>query len=61
MDQTISKFGRIDCFVNNAGVEGPVKPLEEITEKEFDFVYGNNVKGILFGLKYVLPIMKAQK
>ncbi|MEK5066866.1 SDR family NAD(P)-dependent oxidoreductase [Cytobacillus sp. FSL R5-0596] len=51
----------MDCFVNNAGVEGPVKPLEEITEKEFDFVYGNNVKGILFGLKYVLPIMKAQK
>jgi meso-butanediol dehydrogenase / (S,S)-butanediol dehydrogenase / diacetyl reductase len=61
VDQTISKFGRIDGFVNNAGVEGPAKPLEEITEKEFDFVYGINVKGVLFGLKYVLPIMKAQK
>ena len=60
-DQTITKFGRIDGFVNNAGVEGPAKPLEEITEKDFDFVYGINVKGVLFGLKYVLPIMKAQK
>ncbi|BAK17897.1 dehydrogenase with different specificities [Solibacillus silvestris StLB046] len=61
VDQTISKFGRIDGFVNNAGVEGPAKPLEEITEKEFDFVYGINVKGVLFGLKYVLPVMKEQK
>jgi meso-butanediol dehydrogenase / (S,S)-butanediol dehydrogenase / diacetyl reductase len=59
--QTISKFGRIDGFVNNAGVEGPAKSIEEITEKEFDFVYGINVKGVLFGLKYVLPIMKEQK
>jgi meso-butanediol dehydrogenase/(S,S)-butanediol dehydrogenase/diacetyl reductase len=50
VDQTMSKFGRIDGFVNNAGVEGPAKPLEEITEKEFDFVYGINVKGVLFGL-----------
>lgn len=61
VDQTISKFGRIDGFVNNAGVEGPAKSLEEITEKEFDFVYGINVKGVLFGLKYVLPVMKGQK
>ncbi|MFD1336982.1 SDR family NAD(P)-dependent oxidoreductase [Oceanobacillus iheyensis] len=61
VDQTIAKFGRIDGFVNNAGVEGPAKSMEEITEKEFDFVYGINVKGVLFGLKYVLPVMKAQK
>ena len=61
VDKTIAKFGRIDGFVNNAGVEGPAKPLEDITEKEFDFVYGINVKGVLFGLKYVLPVMKGQK
>lgn len=61
VDQTIAKFGRIDGFVNNAGVEGPAKPLEEISEKEFDFVYGINVKGVFYGLKYVLPVMKSQK
>lgn len=61
VDQTISKFGRIDGFVNNAGVEGPAKSIEEITEKDFDFVYGINVKGALFGLKHVLPTMKAQQ
>ena len=61
VDQTLAKFGRIDCFANNAGVEGPAKPIEEITEEDFDFVYGINVKGAFFGLKYVLPHMKKQK
>ena len=61
VDKTVQKFGRIDGFANNAGVEGPAKPIEEITEQDFDFVYGINVKGPFFGLKYVLPIMKAQK
>ncbi len=60
VEQTVATFGRIDGFVNNAGVEGPAKPIEEITEKEFDFVYGINVKGVLFGLKHVLPVMKNQ-
>jgi len=61
VDQTIEKFGRIDGFANNAGVEGPAKLLEEITEQDFDFVYSINVKGAFFGLKYVLPIMKQQQ
>ena len=61
VDQTLAKFGRIDGFANNAGVEGPAKPIEEITEEDFEFVYGINVKGAFFGLKYVLPHMKKQK
>jgi len=61
VDQTVLKFGRIDGFANNAGVEGPAKILEEITEQDFDFVYSINVKGAFYGLKYVLPIMKQQK
>lgn len=61
VDQTMATFGRIDGFANNAGVEGPAKILEEITEQDFDFVYSINVKGAFYGLKYVLPIMKQQQ
>ena len=61
VDRTVEKFGRIDGFANNAGVEGPAKMVEEITEQDFDFVYSINVKGAFFGLKYVMPIMKQQK
>lgn len=55
VEQTVEKFGRIDGFANNAGVEGPAKIVEEITEQDFDFVYNINVKGAFYGLKYVLP------
>lgn len=61
VEQTVEKFGRIDGFANNAGVEGPAKAIEEITEEDFDFVYSINVKGAFYGLKYVLPVMKQQK
>lgn len=61
VDKTIEKFGRVDGLVNNAGVEGPTKPIEEVTEEDYEFVYGINVKGPFFGMKYVLPLMKAQK
>ncbi|NLY79790.1 MAG: SDR family oxidoreductase [Lysinibacillus sp.] len=61
VEQTVAKFGRIDGFANNAGVEGPAKKIEDITEEDFDFVYNINVKGAFYGIKYVLPIMKEQK
>ena len=48
--QTVAKFGRLDILVNNAGV-ATLLPLPEITEAEFDRVFGLNAKGTLFCLK----------
>lgn len=53
----IDKFGRIDCFFNNAGIEGKLKPVVELDEGDFDAVMGVNVKGVFLGLRYVLPEM----
>lgn len=53
-------FGRIDCFFNNAGIEGRVCPIHEYDEAVFDAVIGVNVKGVFLGLKHVLPVMIAQ-
>lgn len=57
---TVEKFGRIDCFFNNAGVEGKLKPTVELDESDFDAVIGVNVKGVFLGLRYVLPEMIKQ-
>jgi len=58
---TIAKFGRIDCFFNNAGIEGKVAPTAEYDEAVFDAVLGVNVKGVFLGLRHVLPEMIRQK
>ncbi len=57
----IDTYGRIDCFHNNAGIEGKLKPLVEVDEAEWDQIIGVNVKGVYLGLKHVLPQMMKQK
>lgn len=58
---TVDRFGRIDCFFNNAGIEGRVAPTAEYDEAVFDAVIGVNVKGVFLGLRHVLPQMIRQK
>lgn len=54
---TIDRFGRIDVFFNNAGIEGKVAPLEQQDTAVFDQVIAINVRGAYLGLKHVLPHM----
>src|SRR5207248_2573789 len=57
----LDAYGRIDCFFNNAGIEGTVAPIATYDEATFDAVIGVNVKGVFLGLRYVLPIMLRQQ
>ena len=41
----LDAYGAIDCFFNNAGIEGTVKHTAEYDEAMFDQVIGVNVKG----------------
>src|SRR6059058_5856844 len=57
----LDAYGKIDCFFNNAGIEGTVKHTAEYDEAMFDQVIGVNVKGVFLGLRHVLPVMLQQK
>ena len=57
---TVDAYGSIDCFFNNAGIEGMVSPVTDYDEEMFDRVIGINVKGVFLGMKYVLAQMKLQ-
>ncbi len=58
--KTLDAYGRIDCFFNNAGIEGAVCPTQEYDEDVFDKVIAVNLKGVFLGLRHVLPVMVAQ-
>lgn len=50
----VSAFGRIDCLVNNAGVQVPRRvSLLEIGAEEFDNVIGVNLRGTFFLTQHV--------
>ncbi|MEK3727969.1 SDR family NAD(P)-dependent oxidoreductase [Lysinibacillus sp. FSL W8-0953] len=54
-------FGRIDAFINNAGVLSPPSLLADLEEETFDNVISVNLKGTFLGLKYVLKEMEQQQ
>lgn len=61
VNKAVEKFGTIDYFANNAGIEGPMGLIEEQSVKALDLVYNVNVRGVYLGLQYVIPVMKKQK
>ena len=46
-DQVIARFGAIDILINNAGIMKN-KPVDQVSEEEFDQIFSVNVKGLFF-------------
>lgn len=55
-----SKFDRVDVLINNAGVM-PLSALDQLKVEEWERMIDVNIKGVLYGIAAVLPVMKAQK
>jgi NAD(P)-dependent dehydrogenase (short-subunit alcohol dehydrogenase family) len=56
----IDKFGNIDVFYNNAGIEGDIAPITKYSLETFRRVLDVNVVGVFLGMKHVLPVMLKQ-
>ncbi|XWS67318.1 hypothetical protein CRYUN_Cryun05aG0277100 [Craigia yunnanensis] len=60
VDSTITRYGRIDIFFNNAGVLGDQKKHKSIVDfdiDEFDRVMRVNVRGVALGIKHAARVM----
>ena len=56
----VEKFGTIDVFYNNAGIEGDIAPITQYKLETFRRVLDVNVVAVFLGLKHVLPVMLRQ-
>jgi NAD(P)-dependent dehydrogenase (short-subunit alcohol dehydrogenase family) len=59
VEQTVARYGRLDCAVNNAGLGGRWQ-LHETPEEEWDRSLAINLKGVFLGMKYQIAQMLRQ-
>lgn len=59
VDTAVNSFGRIDIMINNAGLM-PQSLLESLRIADWDQMIDVNIKGVLYGIAAVLPVMQRQ-
>jgi NAD(P)-dependent dehydrogenase (short-subunit alcohol dehydrogenase family) len=58
IDETIKKFSRIDCLINNAGWHPPHKPIDDFSIEEFRELLDLNLISIFAACKFALPHLR---
>jgi NAD(P)-dependent dehydrogenase (short-subunit alcohol dehydrogenase family) len=58
--QTLAAFGKVNLVCNNAGVFLPMKPMWESTLKDWQWILGVNMWGVINGVRAFVPIMLQQ-
>ncbi len=56
----LNTYGQLDILFNNAGIPMSPTPAEAISAELFDRIFAVNVRGVFFGCKYAIPVMRAQ-
>ena len=56
----LSRFGRLDCLYNNAGLGGVSGPIAEIPVDGYDQTMGVLLRGVFLGMKHAAPVMTQQ-
>lgn len=56
----LAQHGRIDLVINNAGVSVDA-PIAEVAYEDFEWLFGINFWGVVYGTKAFLPKMLEQK
>ena len=59
VDCSIRKFGQIDFFFNNAGIQGALLPVHKQDEAAFKKLIDINIYGMFLGMKYISNAMIA--
>lgn len=58
--KTVERFGGLDIMIANAGTEGVLKPVDQLTVAEFNDTLQTNVIGVWLSMKHAVAPMKAR-
>ncbi|MFP3722559.1 SDR family NAD(P)-dependent oxidoreductase [Niallia circulans] len=58
IEETVKKWNRIDTVFINAGINGAVSSIEDLTPSEWDTTIETNLKSTFLTVKYSIPHMK---
>lgn len=57
VNTVVSRYGRLDCAVNNAGVAKPFVAMADIEEEDWNNTIGVNLTGVWLCMKYEIRAM----
>jgi NAD(P)-dependent dehydrogenase (short-subunit alcohol dehydrogenase family) len=57
--EAVAFLGGLDVLVNNAGIAGPTKPVEEITPEEWNQTMAVDINGQFYCVRRAVPLLKA--
>jgi NAD(P)-dependent dehydrogenase (short-subunit alcohol dehydrogenase family) len=60
IDRAMKQLGGVQILVNNAGVQGPIGPTEDVSLEEWRRTFETNLYGVLFACRALIPHMRSQ-
>jgi NAD(P)-dependent dehydrogenase (short-subunit alcohol dehydrogenase family) len=60
IEKTVARFGSLDIAVNNAGTEGTLGSVADVTTENYQAIFDTNVLGVLLSMKYEIRAMLPQ-
>ena len=58
--KTVERFGGLDILIANAGTEGVLKPIDQLSVEEFNDTLQTNVIGVWLAMKHCVAPLKAR-
>ena len=60
VEQAVAAYGRLDCALNNAGIQGDIKQTAECSQENWDRIIATNLTGVWLCMKHEIPHMLNQ-